>query len=114
MYAQIVKFDGPRGPELVAASDRAGKERIVPAVSADPEVRAGLVGTFVLRRPDGAEVVIIVAETEEILERGNKIIDATPLLPGEDPALLPGPDSVETYEVVRAFGPAFTPSGVQS
>jgi hypothetical protein len=63
MYAQIVKLDGPRRPELVAASDRAGTERILPSVSADPEIRAGLVATFVMRQPNGAEAVIIVAET---------------------------------------------------
>ncbi|HEY3088675.1 MAG TPA: hypothetical protein VGJ59_11500 [Jatrophihabitantaceae bacterium] len=114
MHAQIVKLDGPRSRELVAASDRAGTERILPAVSADPEIRGGIVATFVMRQPSGAEVVIIVAETEEILERGNRIINETPLLSGEDPALLPGPDSVETYEVVRAFGPAFTPLAVRS
>ena len=114
MYAQILKLDGPRGPELVAASERAGTERILPSVSADPQIRAGIVATFVMRQPNGAEAVIIVAQTEEILERGNQIINATPLLPGEDPALLPDPDSVETYEVVRAFGPAFAPLGVRS
>jgi hypothetical protein len=86
----------------------------LPAVSADPEIRGGIVATFVMRQPNGAEAVIIVAETEEILERGNRIINETPLLPGEDPALLPGPDSVETYEVVRAFGPAFMPLAVRS
>lgn len=34
MYAQIVCFDGPRSAELTAAADRAGRERVTPAVRA--------------------------------------------------------------------------------
>jgi hypothetical protein len=112
MYAQVMKLDGPRSAELVAAGDRAGAERILPTVSGDPEIRAGIVATLVMRQPDGTELVVVVAESEELLERGNKLIAEAPLLPGEDPALLPGPDSVETYEVIRAFGPGFAPLGV--
>lgn len=114
MFAQLVHFDGPRTPEVVAASDRAGRDRIRPAVAADPQVRDALVATYVLRRPDGEEVVLIVAETAEAIARGNEIIAGTPLLPGEDPALLPGPDRVADYEVVRAFGRAFEPVEVRS
>jgi hypothetical protein len=114
MYAQIVKFDGPRSTELVTASERAGTERIFPAVSADPEIRAGHVATLVLRQPNGAEVVVVVADTEDLLERGNEIIMQSELLPGEDPALLPGADSAETYEVVHAYGRDFAPLGATS
>lgn len=35
MYARVVMFDGPRSPELVAAADRAGRERIMPTLSAE-------------------------------------------------------------------------------
>ena len=28
MYAQLTYFDGPRSPELIAAADRANRERI--------------------------------------------------------------------------------------
>jgi hypothetical protein len=114
MFAQLVHFDGPRSPEVVAASDRAGLERIVPAVMADAEVRDATVATFVLRQPDGAEIVMIVAESLAALERGNRIIAGTTLLPDEDPALLRDPDRIDTYAVVRAFGRQFDSIGVSS
>ncbi len=102
MYAQITYFDGPRSAELVAAGDRAGRERVEPAVLADPQMRAAHVATFVLRQPDGSEAVVVVTDTEEALDRGREIIMNTALLPGEDPALLPGPTRVERYQVVAA------------
>jgi hypothetical protein len=103
VIAQIVYFDGPRSPEVVAASERAGRERILPAVSADPEIRAGHCGTFVLRQPDGTQLVLILADSAAALDRGDAVTTATQLLPGEDPALLTGPDRVERYEVVAAY-----------
>jgi hypothetical protein len=103
MYAQLTYFDGPRSPELVAASDRAIAERIQPAIEADPEMRGQLVATYVLRDADGGEVVVTIAQTEEALRHGQSVIMGTTLLPGEDPALLPGPDRVEIRPVVRSF-----------
>lgn len=103
MIAQIAYFDGPRSPEIVAASERAGRERITPAVSADKELRTGHRGTFVLRQPDGTQLVLVLADSAATLDRGEAIIIATQLLPGEDPALLTGPDRVERYEVVAAY-----------
>jgi hypothetical protein len=114
VYAQLVFFDGPRSPELVAASDRAGTERIVPTLRMDDAVRDAVVATYVLRTPDGGDVVVIVAETAEALQRGNELIRHSPLLDGEDPALLPGPNRVQTLPVVRAFGRNLTPIGVPS
>lgn len=102
MYAQIVYFDGPRSAELIAAADRAGRERVTPAVMADPSMAAEHVATWVLRQPDGTELVIVITRTAEALDRGREIIMNTELLPGEDPALLPGPDRVQRYEVVFA------------
>lgn len=55
-----------------------------------------------LRRPDGGEVVVVVTNTEAELDRGVEVIMNTELLPGEDPALLPGPDRVERFTVVHA------------
>ena len=103
MYAQVVRFDGPRSPELVAASERAGRERLTPAVLADPEVVAAHVATYVLRAPDGGELIVIVSDTEAALDRGSQIVLATELLPGEDPALLTEPDHVDRYAVVHAI-----------
>ncbi|QIK74841.1 hypothetical protein [Nocardioides piscis] len=46
MYAQIISFDGPRSDELVAASARAGRERIAPLVASDPALRDRLLGGY--------------------------------------------------------------------
>ena len=102
MHAQIVYFDGPRSADLVAAGDRAGRERIEPATYADPRLKAAHVATFVLRQPDGSEAVVVVADSEEAIDRAREVIKNTELLPGEDETLLPGPDRVERYAVVYA------------
>jgi hypothetical protein len=107
MFAQLVIFDGPRSPELVAASDRTGRERIMPLVSSDPQVRAAHRGTFVLRRADGAQVVLVLSDTLEAIERAQKLITTSELLPGEDPALLRDPDHIDVYEVVCAVDSDF-------
>ena len=96
MYAQLTYFDGPRSPEQVAADDFAGRERIVPAVS-----KLGhSYRVYVLRRDDGSRVVVSIADTEQALLDAQKAIMSTDLLAGEDPALLPGPDRIELYQVV--------------
>lgn len=104
MYAQLTYFDGPRTPEQIAAGDFAGLERIRPAV-------AGLghrYRVYVLRRDDGSEVVVSIADSEQDLLDAQKAIMSSELLPGEDPALLPGPDRIELYPVlgVHDIGPA--------
>lgn len=114
MFAQLVIFDGPRSPELVAAQDRARRERIMPLVSADPQVRAAHRGTYVLRRADGGQAVLVLSDTIEAIERGQKLITTSELLPGEDPALLRGPDHVDIYEVVHAVGSHFAALGGES
>lgn len=93
--AQLVRFDGPRTAAVVAASRRAGDERIWPAVR-DLD---GLVDTLVLERPDGAELVLSFATSAEHFARAGERIMATTLLPGEDPALLTGPDRIEVLHV---------------
>ena len=104
MYAQVIYFDGPRSPELVAAEDFATRERIRPAIS-----RLGhQYQVYLLRRDDGSELVVTIADSEQALLDGQKAIMSTELLPGEDPALLPGPDRLELYPVIDVddFDPA--------
>lgn len=103
MYAQLTFFDGPRSPELVAASEFAGRERILPAILADPVTRDEHIATYILRQDDGGEVAVVIAKSLAGLERGREVIMSTELLPGEDPALLPGPNRFEVYEVVRTM-----------
>ena len=98
MHAQLTYFDGPRTPEQIAASDFARRERIVPAVSKlDHSYRV-----YVLRRDDGSQVVVSISDTEQALLDAQKAIVGTELLPGEDPALLRGPDRIELYPVISA------------
>ena len=108
MYAQLTYFDGPRSPEQLAAADFAGRERILPAVSS----LGHPIRVYRLRRDDGSQVVIAIADSEQVLLDAQKAIMATELLPGEDPALLPGPDRIELYPVldVHDLNPA-TPTG---
>lgn len=102
MYAQATYFDGPRTPEVVAASEHAGRDRIQPAIENDPVMQRELVSLLVLRKPDGAELVIAVTRTEAGIARSKEVIMSTELLPDEDPALLSEPDRVDVYEVIEA------------
>ena len=104
MYAQLTYFDGPRSAELIAADDFATRERIVPAISALGQ----RFRVYELQREDGSKVVVSIADTEQALLDAQKAIMGSQLQPGEDPALLPGPDRVELYPVtgVRDFEPA--------
>lgn len=96
MYAQLTFFDGPRTPEQIAAADFAALNRLLPAASQ----LGHPVDVYRLRREDGAEIVLAVAESEQVLLDAQKAIMSTELLPGEDAALLPGPDRIELYPVV--------------
>lgn len=105
MFAEITEFYGPRSLELLAASERAGHERIQPLILANPDVVAGLLGGFRALGPDGAEVFVQLARDEATLDAIANIVWNSELLPGEDPALLPGPDRVQRLEVTETFGP---------
>jgi hypothetical protein len=98
MYAQLTYFDGPRTPEQLAAADFAGRERIQPVLS-----KLGhSLRVYLLRRQDGSEIVMVIADSEQALLDVQKAIMTTALLPGENPALLPGPDRIELYPVIDA------------
>lgn len=96
-FAALTQFDGPRSAAQVAADQRSGRERVWPAAAAVPGVLAALA----LRADDGALVVVALAESEAALEAAGRAIMSTPLLPGEDPALLGGPTR---QTVCRAAG----------
>ena len=99
MYAQLTYFDGPRTPQQLAAAEFAARERILPAVS-----KLGhSFRVYLLQRHDGSEVVVSIAGSEQALLDAQKAIMTTALLPGENPALLPGPDRIELYPVIDAY-----------
>ncbi len=68
-------------------ADRLSSRRIWSAVSQVPDV----LGALVLRADDGAMAVLAVAGSTAALEASVRTLLSTPLLPGEDPALLTGP-----------------------
>lgn len=105
MYAQLTEFSGPRSPELVAAGERAGFERIDPLLTSHPAIRDDLVARYVLRQPDGGEAVLVVVGHEATLDLAAQLIMSSELLPGEDPTLLPGATRVERYTVFDVMGP---------
>lgn len=99
MYAQLTMFDGPRSPELVAATERAGRERIDPLLDAHPDLQDDLVARYVFAQPDGGSAVLVISRSEQSLDKAIELIMTSELLPGEDPALLPGPSRAERYLV---------------
>jgi hypothetical protein len=98
MYAQFTYFDGPQSPERIAAAEFAARERIIPAVrSLGHPVRV-----YRVSRDDGSYFIISIADSKQVLLDASKAIMATELLPGEDPALLPGPSRIELCPVTDA------------
>jgi hypothetical protein len=94
--AQLLWFDGPRSAAQLEAARRAGEERIKPALEDVP----GFAGGYVLGRSrDLAMVVVQLATSAEALDQIAEVVFGTALLPGEDPALLTGPDRVEVYRL---------------
>lgn len=106
LFAQVTRLNDAGDPAVAAAAMRGGRERIDPAVR-DLD---GYVGTLVLQSPEHRIVVISLATALETFEAAERAIMATQLLPGEDPALLPGPDSVEHARVLLAELPVGVPS----
>lgn len=102
LFAQITWLNGAGDPAVARAAERGGRERIHPAVR-DVE---GLVGVMVLRSDDHRVVVVGLATGLETHTEVQRRIMRTQLLPGEDPALLRGPDRMALGRVVRADVPA--------
>jgi len=97
-YMQVVEFSGPRTEEWVAAEERATTGRLRPAT----EGIDGIVSVLRMRAADNAYLVVVLAETMDAFDTATQAIMSTELLPGEDPALLGGPDRVGFYRLVHA------------
>lgn len=92
-------FDGPLSPARLAAGRFGYQARIAPALAAVP----GLVRAVQLWQPTaGAVCVITVAVDLAALEAVGRAVNSTELLPGEEPALLTGPDRFEIHRVREA------------
>jgi hypothetical protein len=101
-YARLLYFDGPRTPEQITAADFGARQRVWPAIR-DLD---GLVSMSVLQTRDLGYVVITFATSVETLDAAGRAVMATELLPGEDLALLPGPDRMEIHHVTAYQVPA--------
>jgi hypothetical protein len=98
LFGQVVWVNDAGDPAMADAAERGGRERIDPAVR-DVE---GLVGVLVFRSADHRIVVVGTSTSLETQTEVQDRIRRTPLLPGEDPALLPGYDRLEVGRVLRA------------
>jgi len=101
LFAQVTWLNGTGDPAVAQAAERGGRDRIYPAVR-DVD---GLVGVVVLRSGDDRVVVLALATARETHAEIQDRITRTHLLPGEDPALLPGPDRMELGRVLLARVP---------
>jgi hypothetical protein len=98
LFAQIVWVNDAGDPAVADAAERGGRERINPAIR-DVD---GLVTVLAFRSADHRIVVVGTSTSLETHTEVQDRIRRTPLLPGEDPALLPGFDRTELGRVVRA------------
>ncbi len=94
MIARVAVFP-PLPPDVDAEVRRNVRERFLPALRAQD----GFVDGYWLTREDGSWLSLTVWESEEAQRRGGAAANAMPLLPGQDPDKLPGPTTVETYQV---------------
>jgi len=95
--ATLLYFDGPLSAARLEAARWSGRERILPAVRDLP----GRVRSLVLFDPEAAKATLVTLATSmPALEEIGQVVMATDLLPGEDPALLTGPDRFEVCRVV--------------
>ena len=95
--AFVGQFDGPLSTAQINAARRAGRERLAPTLGQVP----GLVRVLGLWHPlDRKMMVMHLAESREALTGVTRAVTTTPLLPGEDRALLPGPDRVRPHRVL--------------
>jgi Antibiotic biosynthesis monooxygenase len=97
MIVRLATFASPT-PDVRAEALRNLLERFKPALVAQP----GFVAGYWAEAADGRLFSITVWESEAAVERAGAAANATPLLPGQDPAKIPSPERVETLAVVTA------------
>ncbi|WP_189335497.1 hypothetical protein [Actinoplanes ianthinogenes] len=94
--ALVGYFDGPLTPARVVAATRAGRDRVGPVLKRLPT----LLRTLILWDPDDRRFAVIhLATSPAGLDAVVTAVTSTELLPGEDPALLTGPDRVHRHAV---------------
>ncbi|MFC5753971.1 hypothetical protein [Actinomadura rugatobispora] len=99
--AVILFFDGPYDEEWLESARFAHRERIAPALLASP----GFIRGVALWDPqDRVCAVVNLAVSLEALARAERAVNSTELLPGENPALLTGPDRAVVHRVSGYVG----------
>jgi hypothetical protein len=98
MFAQVTWLNGDGDRARADAAEHGGRHRIWPAVR---EIE-GIVEVLALRSEDDRIVVVGMATGRETHDEVQRTIMATPLLPDEDRAQLPGPDRVDLVRVLAA------------
>jgi hypothetical protein len=97
----LVHFDGSHDDEWLASSRFAHERRIVPVMREVP----GVIKGFALWDPERRDsVVVTLTTTLEAMARAEKAVNSTELLPGENPALLTGPDRAVVHLVSGYVG----------
>jgi hypothetical protein len=98
--AVVLWFDGPIADPVLKAAKYAGQHRLTPAIQANPGMVRGWALVDPARR---AMCVINLVASVDALDALAHAVNSSELLPGEDPALLPGPDRAETYRVLSSI-----------
>jgi heme-degrading monooxygenase HmoA len=97
----LIYFDGPHADEWLASARYAHERRIVPVMRQVP----GVVGGFALWDPVKRDsVVVTLTVSLEAMARAQKAVNSTELLPGENAALLTGPDRAVVHHVSGYVG----------
>lgn len=105
MFVQIITYEGPDSDGARATALRAAQERVDPLIYANPDLLANLLGGFSAALPDGGEVIISLARTEEAMKDLLDLAMNTESWPGEDGVDFPAPSRVERLPVTQAYGP---------
>jgi hypothetical protein len=97
---QLLRFDGPRGA-VHRQADELADRRIAPVLTEVPGLAGGISGYDA----DGGRWLATFADSLDALLAARDWIFRTELLPGEDPALLTGPDQLQVLHLVQAGVP---------
>jgi hypothetical protein len=97
----LIYFDGPHPDDWLASARYAHERRIVPVMRRIP----GVVGGFAMWDPVKRDsVVVTLTASLEAMARAQKAVNSTELLPGENAALLTGPDRAVVHHVSGYVG----------
>ncbi|WP_426565570.1 hypothetical protein ACPPVT_03660 [Angustibacter sp. McL0619] len=112
-HAMVLWFDGPRSAAQ-ASADQLAITRIAPAVREVP----GVCRAWVLRADDLGYVTVSLVTSADVPAAIERAAMSTELLPGEDAALLTGPDrvavlSVESGDLTGLHTTDATPAGAR-